>query len=92
MKIVIKYFAQVKVEAGKQSEQLDLKPGVTLQECVNEICKSKTSGFKKILFDENGSYGDTVVLILNSNQTRYDENPVLNDGDELMLMSPIAGG
>lgn len=92
MKINIKYFAQIKKEAGKPSDILEVKLGATLQECIKEVGNSKTARFKNILFDEAGSYRDTIVLIVNSIQVRYDENPELQEGDELMLMSPIAGG
>ena len=92
MKIDIKYFAQIKKEAERQSDEVELEPGTTLQECVLNVCKKKSASFKNILFDENGIFRGSVILIVNSVQVRYDENPEMNEGDELMLMSPIAGG
>ena len=92
MKIDIKYFAQIKREAGKQSAELELKPGTTLQQCIKEVSGINNVGFKNIIFDEFGSYRNAIILVVNSVQVRYDENPEMNDGDELMLMSPIAGG
>lgn len=92
MKIDIKYFAQIKKEAERQSDELDLKSGATLQECLIEVSRKKSASFNNILFDEHNAYRGSVILILNSIQVRYDENPEMKDGDELMLMSPIAGG
>lgn len=92
MKIDIKYFAQIKKEAERPSDEVELKPGATVQECLSEVCKKKSASFKNILFDDEGTYRDSVILIVNSVQVRYDENPEMNNGDELMLMSPIAGG
>ena len=92
MKIEIKYFAQIKKEAGKPSDEIELEPGATLQKCIDEIGKKNAIGFKNILFEESGAYRDAVVLVVNGVQVRYDENLKMNDGDELLLMSPIAGG
>ncbi len=92
MKIEIKYFAQIKKEVGKPSDEIELEPGTTLQKCIAEIGQKNTIGFKNILFEESGAYRDAVVLVVNGAQVRYDENPKMNDGDELLLMSPIAGG
>ena len=91
MQIHIKYFAQIKSKAGKSSEVLELENGATLQVCIKKL--SRNDGIiYDILFDESGVYCDTVILVINSQQTRYTENPKMNDGDELMIMSPIAGG
>lgn len=92
MKIGIKYFAQIKKEAGRPSDEIELQPEATLHNCITEISRKNSSGFKNILFAESGEYRDAVVLVVNGVQVRYDENPSMNDGDELLLMSPIAGG
>ena len=92
MKINIKYFAQIKKEAGKSFEELEFKSGATLQDCIKGLIVKNSINFNNILFDESGTYLDSVILIVNGNQVRYDENPEMIDGDELMLMSPIAGG
>ena len=92
MKIHIKYFAQIKSKAGKSSEVLELESGGTLQGCIKKLSKENDHGINDILYDESGVYRDAVILVINSQQTRYAENPKMNDGDELMIMSPIAGG
>ena len=91
MQIHIKYFAQIKSIAGKSSEVLELENGATLQGCIERLGKGD-HGINDILFDKSGVYLDTVILVINSQQTRYAENPKLSNGDELMIMSPIAGG
>ena len=92
MQIHIKYFAQIKSKAGKSSEVLELESGATLQRCIEKLSKDNDHGINDILFDESGVYLDAVILVINGQQTRYTENPKMNDGDELMIMSPIAGG
>ena len=91
MQIHIKYFAQIKSKAGKSSEMLELENGTSLQGCIKKLCKNNKQ-IKDILYNESGVYRDAVILVINSQQTRYAENPMMNDGDELMIMSPIAGG
>lgn len=92
MKINIKYFAQVKKEAGKGSETLEFETGIDLQKCIKILSTQHTKSFYEILYDASGMYRDSVILIINNDQVRYAENPELNVGDELMIMSPIAGG
>jgi MoaD family protein len=92
MNIQIKYFAQVKKEAGKGSETLEMEAGINLQSCVEKLSTRHTKSFREMLYDESGAYRDSVILIINNDQVRYAENPELNEGDELMIMSPIAGG
>ena len=92
MKLSITYFAQLKKEAGKPSEVLEFENEVNLKECINMVSKKYSSQFYEMFFDEHGTYRDAIVLIINSIQVRYAENPNLNDGDELLIMSPIAGG
>lgn len=92
MKIHIKYFAQVKKEAGKGSETLEFEAGIDLQKCIKILSAKHTKSFNEMLYDESGAYRDSVILIINNDQVRYAENPELNEGDELMIMSPIAGG
>ena len=66
--------------------------GATLQDCIKKLSKDNDYGINDILFDESGVYRDAVILVINNQQTRFAENPKMNDGDELMIMSPIAGG
>ena len=92
MKITIKYFAQVKKEAGTGTEILELDEGMHLQECLGAVSTNKSKAFREMIYDESGVYRDAVILIINNDQVRYDENPEMKDRDELMIMSPIAGG
>lgn len=92
MQIHIKYFAQIKSKAGKSSEVLELETGTTLQNCIEKLSKINNKQINDVLYDESGVYRDAVILVINSQQTRFAENPKMNDGDELMIMSPIAGG
>ena len=92
MKLSVTYFAQLKKEAGKPSEVLEFENEVNLKDCIKLVSKKYSSQFYEMFFDDNRTYRDAVVLIINSIQVRYAENPNLNDGDELLIMSPIAGG
>ncbi len=89
MQIHIKYFAQIKSKAGKSAEVLELEIGATLQKCIEKLSKENDHGITDILFDESGVYQDTVILVINSQQTRYAENPKMNDGDELMMRGGV---
>lgn len=92
MKIKIKYFAQIKSKAGKSSDDLEVAEGVSLHACIKQLGEKAGASINELLFDPSGNYLDTLVLVLNGEQVRYADNPEMNDRDELMIMSPIAGG
>ncbi len=92
MNIKVKFTAQIKKEAGISSEFLEIEQGTTLQKCLSDLAERHSEGFKQILFKEDGEYRNSVLLAINNQQVKYSDNKVLNTGDELMIMSPIAGG
>ncbi len=92
MQINVKYFAQIKSKAGKSSDTLEIDNGMTLHECIKQLGEKSDASINELLFDSSGNYLDTLVLVLNGEQVRYSDNPEMNNNDELMIMSPIAGG
>ncbi len=92
MQIKVKYFAQIKSKAGRSSDDLDLADNVTLHECLKQLGDKSNAQINELLFDSKGDYLDTLVLVVNGEQVRYADNPEMHHGDELMIMSPIAGG
>ncbi len=90
--IKVKYTAQLKKTAGTGEEQIEINDSIGLTELLQTLCGKHDDRFHKMLFNEDGRFSNSVVLVLNGRQIRLEENPVLSDGDELLLLSPIAGG
>lgn len=92
MVVKVKFTAQLKEEAGIGADHIELAEGEKLQTVLKKLSDRYSEKFKNILFGNNGEYLNSNLIVINEFQENYKENPSLKDGDELMIMSPIAGG
>jgi MoaD family protein len=92
MKIEVRFTAQIKREAGRGSEVLDVHEGCSLEQVLTALNGRYTQGFDRILFDERGQYRETAMLVVNGQQVFFHVPQELKEGDVLTIMSPIAGG
>ena len=92
MRIRIKYTAQLKREAGIAEEEIEIDGPKNPEQILKQLTASHNKNFYDILFDENGGFRNSVVLVLNGVQIGIADPVSLNDNDELLLLSPIAGG
>ncbi len=91
-KVKLSLTAQLKDAAGVGSEMLEISQGQKFQEVIQSAAKRYGETFESILFDEKGNYRHSNLIVVNQAQVNYNEDISLNDGDEITLMSPIAGG
>ncbi len=63
-----------------------------LQDLIMKLVDKYGSEFKSILFDENGTYRYSNLIVIDQSQVNYDDNTAMTDGVEVTLMSPISGG
>lgn len=92
MQIKIKYNAQLKKEAGIGDEVLNLQSGQSFDDLLNIISDKHSNGFRNVIFDDQNRRRRSLLTIRNGTQINGEETLKLNDGDEILLMSPIAGG
>ena len=93
MKIIkVKYTAQLKKAVGKANDLLEIEEELTIEGCLKLLLAKYTEAFTNIVFDENGNYLNAVLLVVNGVQRDFEDATELQNGDELMIMSPIAGG
>lgn len=88
MRITFKYFAQIRKQAGTETETVVTRDGATVLEALNAI--DHGDGFRSIVFDESGAPRSVIMLIVNDLPVATDH--VLCDGDQVQLFSPVAGG
>lgn len=91
MAIKINFTAQIKRVMGVAAQQLDVETPIPLQELLRVLVSSNDE-LKGILFEENGGFKASNLLVVNRQQVHYQDNPIIAKGDELTLMSPISGG
>ena len=88
MRITFKYFAQIRKQAGTETESIEIRDGATITDALNSL--DHGDGFRSIVFDESGSPRSIIMLIVNDLPVAPDH--VLGDGDHVQLFSPVAGG
>jgi molybdopterin synthase sulfur carrier subunit len=81
VKITVRYFAQARELAGLREESIELPSTFHVQEAVSRIMEThpRLREMQQI-----------TRVVINGRMT--DENVVLNDGDVVVLVPPIAGG
>lgn len=91
IKIKIKYTAQLKKEAATGEEWKDMEASVEIEDLLKELVKGKNEKFQNILFDENNQRRLSILVIHNNEQVSG-KGMKLKENDEILIMSPIAGG
>ncbi len=92
MTINIKYTAQLKKTAGTGREIVEVPDNVNLTELLKILSEGHDDNFYKMLFTKEGKFSNSVVPVLNGRQIRVEEKIIFKNNDELLLLSPIAGG
>jgi MoaD family protein len=92
MTIKLRFTAQIKDAVGLGSDSIALNENEKLQSLLRRLAERYGEKFRKILFDDKGRYHSSNLIVVNEEQVEYKENISLNDGDELILLSPVSGG
>jgi sulfur-carrier protein len=92
MIVKVKAFANFKDILGKERD-LDVKEGSTIRDVLDGLAASN-GVFKDAAFDSSGGLRDYVVLMKNRKRLDSSEGleSVLQEGDEVAIFPPVAGG
>jgi molybdopterin synthase sulfur carrier subunit len=92
MLVKVLAFASFREILGKEQE-LPLKEFATAKELLEELAKANPK-FKEAAFDESGALRDYVLLMINRKRidSGQDLSRPLQEGDELAIFPPLAGG
>ncbi len=92
MTIKLIFTAQIKEAVGLGSDNIAIYENEKLQSLLRRLAERYGEKFRKILYDDKGRYHNSNLIVINEEQIAYNENISLNDGDELILLSPVSGG
>ncbi len=92
MKITVRYLAQIKHAAGVSIEQIEAAPDRTVREFVVDLAEQRAGPLRDALLNPDGNPRRSVLLFVGERQVAAGEDVSLRDGDELLILSPIAGG
>lgn len=92
MLIKVRAFASFREILGKERE-LDMIEGSKIEDLLSELCRLSRR-FREAAFDDGGLLRDYVLLMVN--QKRIDPQQSLQtelqEGDEVAIFPPVAGG
>lgn len=92
MKVKIKYTAQLKKALGKGEEVIEINEGTSVKALLKALFQQNKEAFLNIVFNAEGDFTDSVLLILNGQQIDFEHPAEVKENDEFLIMSPIAGG
>ncbi|MDB5322782.1 MAG: hypothetical protein JWN40_4413 [Phycisphaerales bacterium] len=91
MKFKVTYSGQARSTAGCANEVVELPAAATLRELLAAIAARHGERMAALLnFKERNT--PAVLVFVSDEQVTWEAPPPLNDGAEIMLVSPISGG
>jgi molybdopterin/thiamine biosynthesis adenylyltransferase/molybdopterin converting factor small subunit len=90
MQVTVHYLAQLRRAAGCASEQLEVETGGTLGTLFHRLADRHGEPFRRLLLDAHGGPQQSLLLFVAENPA--DASTVLRDGDEVTVLTPMAGG
>ena len=92
MKIVVEYFGPARETAGVVREVVDATPGVTAGHLVEKIARARAGRFASLLLGPDGTLAKSVLLAVENRPDTSGAETVLVEGDEIVVIPPVAGG
>jgi molybdopterin converting factor small subunit len=92
MQVQFTYLAQIRTAAGAESEQVELADGTTLDAALAQLGAAHGDAFGALTLDESGRVRPSLVALVNDVPVDRDGPCELADGDQVVLLSPVAGG
>jgi molybdopterin converting factor small subunit len=92
MRITVKYMAQLKQAAGVPQEIVELDQACTVAQMIQLLVARHAEPFRRILLDPTGSVHHSILLFIGDDQVREDSPRLLQEGDLVTFLAPMAGG
>jgi molybdopterin converting factor small subunit len=92
MKVRVRYLAQLKQAAGLGAETVELEGPCAAREFVANLAERHGGPLRGLLLTPGGQVQPTILIFVGDEQVAAGASEALRDGDEVTLLSPIAGG
>jgi len=90
-RVILTYLAPLCDLAGTYHDQADVPGGATLVDLAGQLSARYGSAFRKLLFDQAGSFEPQFIIVVNGVALSDFLRP-LQDGDRVTFIPPVAGG
>lgn len=92
MRIAVEFTGRIRRAAGVARRELECAPHVHVSDVIVQIAADSDAELAGILLDESGRPRASLVVAVNGEHLVGGEPRMLADGDEVLLLSPVAGG
>ena len=84
-------WGQLKLLAQTDSVSLELSEPYTVENAIRRLADAH-AGLKDLLIGDDGACRQSILVFINGAQWAWGSESLLDEGAEMTLMSPIAGG
>ncbi len=92
MRIEVKYLAQLKHAAGLSSETIEVQSPCTVSQLLRRISQGLEKKINLFLLDDKGNLHTTMLVFVDGELVRPESEQLLEDGETITLLPPMAGG
>jgi len=92
MRVKILYFGQLYTVTKKKSEDIEIAEDITLRSLLIDRASIYGDSFRTMVFDNDFNLRPSIIIVLNDKMAAKDKEVELQDGDEIKLLTAIAGG
>jgi molybdopterin converting factor small subunit len=92
MRVDFHYFAQVRASAEKETETLEVSEEATVLEAILSASEHHQQTFRDLLFEQERKLRGSVVVLLDGQPVPKPEETPLREGQEISLLTAVAGG
>jgi molybdopterin converting factor small subunit len=94
MRLRVQYTAQLRTAVGRSEEEIELPEGSNLAELLLQVASALCRDAAGYMLTSSGQLQPSLLVSLNNGaiSTREAGDVLVNSGDVVMLLPPIAGG
>lgn len=72
----------------KAEERIEIHPKTTVKELLDQYIRGFSQKIRKAVIGDNGSFSGVILV----NNDKVEPEQILKEGDELLILSVLAGG
>jgi sulfur-carrier protein len=92
MQVRMRYLAQLKHAAGVGVEALDVDAPCAIADLLRRLSDKHGDAFRRMVFDTHGNVQPALLIFLGDEQVSTDSVQHFQDGSEVTVLAPMAGG
>jgi molybdopterin converting factor small subunit len=92
MNITLDISAQIRSHCKIQDHRFNIESPCTIQQFIHQLIDTYGDSLQSFIFDSNKNLKPIILLSINDKQVSWQNNPTLEEGNRVSILSPIAGG